>query len=161
MVSHFRVTVQRFYQTSLLLPLIVPALMIAGVFIFGSPSSPLLSDLGVVFAGSLFVGGLPYLVVVIWILRRIRGQDEATIRRTFVRAPLVMVTLFVVLTAVIGILSDDWIDTGMFIAICAVATLLLGYAYVGAVFYLRHLAASEGWLENRFGERGDSVTRDR
>lgn len=60
-------TVQRFYQSALWLPLVVPATIIAGWMVFGTTSAfRVLQNIAVIIVGSLVFGGVPYSILAIW-----------------------------------------------------------------------------------------------
>lgn len=125
------------YTLCIWLPVIVPATVILVFNIFGLR----LSDgvVAEVLAYSLIYGGVPYSALAAWATWWIRGRSEADIRRLMLRAPMLMVAIFVPLAVVVGIGVGN-VRPYVAVAIMGSLTiLLLGYAYVGVAVLLRYV----------------------
>jgi len=137
----------RFYRLAMVLPVLVPAGVMAGAYVFGMPISFLLSNVAVVLMASGVLGAIPYTVLALWANRWMQGKTEIEIRRKAIRAPLFMLAAFppfvFFLTAFTS--ERDWLGDAFFGLLLGIpAILVLGYAYVGLVFGLRRLVVLEG-----------------
>ena len=135
----------RFYSLALLLPIVVPALVMAGVYVVGSPTFGPLVLLVSVLIGSGFAGALPYSFFALWAVRQIRNKDEHEIRGLAVRSPVLMVLIFVPFALLMAALESDVLE-GLFVLIYAIPCILvLGYGYVALVFGMRRLMRNRAW----------------
>ena len=87
-------TVRTFYRLSLTLPVLVPAALIAALFVaptlvlwLGNSTSPM--ALGVL-TYSLIYGGAPYVALALWAAWSFGEKTEAQIRRLILTLPLLM-----------------------------------------------------------------------
>jgi hypothetical protein len=135
------ISVNRFYGLALLLPILIPAVVIMGASLVGLPTFEPLGSAVMVLIASGYVGVLPYSLFALWAAWWIRGKNEAQIRRLAVRAPVLMLVVLIPVAFVMGASNGDTLYGGLFVLLFAVpSTLILGYAYVGLVFWLRRLA---------------------
>jgi len=110
-------TVTTVYRLCIWLPIVVPAILIVVVNLFGL-SDPV-GYVGEMVAYSLLYGGIPYTLLGLWATWWVGGRPEPEVRRLMFRAPLLMVAVFVPLSLMVGLI------VGAFVII------LLGYTYVG------------------------------
>ena len=132
----------RIYRLSMWLPLVVPVVVIVVMNIwikgFGLPKPSGFLDLALeVVAGSLLIGGLPYIALALWASRWMRGRSEPDIRRLMYVAPLLMVAVFGATCLVIGVFEDRISDRLALAAFGARTIIPLGYAYVALTMLLR------------------------
>jgi hypothetical protein len=123
------------YRLSIWLPILVPAIVILVAKMLGLPLAQGL--LWEMLAYSLLYGGLPYAVLAMWATWWVGRHSEVEIRRLMVRAPLLMGSIFVSLTLIIGFAVDA---PGPFAAVAVLgllSILVLGYGYVGLAVLLR------------------------
>jgi hypothetical protein len=141
------ISVSRFYRLALLLPLLIPAAVMIGAYFVGSPTFEPLSSVVAALIASGYVGALPYSVFALWAAWWIRGKSESQIRGLAVRAPLLMLVVFLPFAFLMGASDGDTLGGALFILIYAVpCILILGYAYVGVVFWMRRLAKTREWI---------------
>lgn len=93
----------RAYKFSLLLPLIFPA-MIAPLMFVNLQFPEWLGAVLLFTAYSGVIGGVPYLVLVTLLLRWARGKSESQFRRALVVSPILMLPLFWMFIAIVGLL---------------------------------------------------------
>jgi len=140
-------SIYRFYRLAMLLPIVVPILVIVGSYFFGLPISLSLSTLTLVLTMSGVFGAVPYSLLALWASRWISGRTESEIRRKALRAPLFMLAAFLPFPFLLSASGGDPVGEGIILLLLAVpAILILGYAYVGLVLWLQHLAEARGWL---------------
>lgn len=87
-------------------------------------------------AYSLLYGGLPYAALALWGTWWVGGRPEDEIKRLMLRAPLLVVAVFV-LALTIGLVVGN---AGPYIGVAllgAAVILSLGYSYVGLALWLR------------------------
>ena len=138
-------TVRTFYRLSLTLPVLVPAALIAALFVaptlvlwLGNSTSPM--ALGVL-TYSLIYGGAPYVALALWAAWSFGEKTEAQIRRLILTLPLLMegvaVACFATVAAANGVLgrADTLLTVGF------VASIVLGYAYVAIVSVIRRFVS--------------------
>lgn len=139
---------RRFYRIAMILPLVVPIPVMVGAYVFGMPISWPLEQIVFVLIMSEVLGAIPYLLLALWANRWMQGRTENEIRRKALRAPLFMLVAFLALLLLLSGLSGDPLGEGLLVFLYAgPAILILGYAYVGLVFWLRRLVVARGWLE--------------
>src|SRR6267142_1989991 len=120
---------KRYFQFSLLLPLILPAMVL---LLF--ESSLRRGSVVFILIFSLYLGGLPYLLFVIGLFFWMRGKDVRQIQRMTFIAPLLFAGFFVI--CVIAAIPIQFLMIGEVrieaevVLQCCVVILALGYAYV-------------------------------
>ncbi|MDP9206475.1 MAG: hypothetical protein M3P12_13645 [Gemmatimonadota bacterium] len=140
-------SVNRFYRLALWLPILIPAAVMIGASVVGLPTFEPLSSLVVALIASGLAGALPYSLFALWASWRIRGKSERDIRRLALRAPGLMVLVFIPVAFLMGASEGDALGGAFFILIYAVPCILvLGYGYVALVFWLRHLVRNREWI---------------
>ena len=140
-------SINRFYRLALLLPILVPAAVMIGASVVGVPTFEPLSSLVAALVASGLAGALPYSLLALWANWRIIGKSERDIRRLALRAPVLMVLVFIPVAFLMGASEGDTVGEALFILIYAVPCILvLGYGYVALVFWLRHLVRNREWL---------------
>ena len=139
-------SVNRFYRLMLLLPILIPAVVMSGAAVVGLPTFEPLNSLVVALIASGLAGALPYSLFALWASWRIKEMSERDIRRLALRAPLLMVLVFIPAAFLMGALEGDTLG-GAFILIYAIPCILvLGYGYVALVFWIRHLVRNREWI---------------
>jgi hypothetical protein len=139
--------VRRFYQLAIWAPILVPALVWVGVRAFGYPRWEPIGGVIVILTISLRFGAVPYALLAAWGTWHVRELPESSIRRLALRAPLLMLAVFLPVALALGPAGGDpWGGVKLFLA-GAVFILILGYAYVGVVFLAR-------WSWTRYAPRG-------
>lgn len=132
--------VRLIYRIGIWLPLIVPAVVLAVRGLMDlQPTNEVSRKLVQLLAFSFVYGGLPYAGLALWASWWITGRPESEIRRLMLRAPLMMAGVFALTAVAVGIgvgRPGPFIATAVLGAIVAVP---LGYAYVGLVWWLRHI----------------------
>jgi hypothetical protein len=86
---------------------------------------------------SLLYGGVPYAALALGATWWIEGRSEPEIQRAMVRAPLLMVVVYVIFALVAGVAVRQMAP---FIAVAilgAIVILPVGYVYVGVAMLLR------------------------
>jgi len=140
------ISIRRFYEMAILLPLFLPAIAFLGALVFGLPVYFPLSSLVNLLIMSGWYGAIPYSFLALWASRQITSRSENEIRRFAIRAPVAMAVVFLPYAFVIGALDGDTLE-GIFVLIYAIPfTLLFGYAYVALVFSLRRIAEKRRWI---------------
>lgn len=134
-------TPTRIYRFSIWLPVIVPAILIAGLTALQQAGVPrptgVLSIVLQAVGFSLLYGGLPYILLAVWASRWIENRSERDIRRKMFVAPLLMVAVFCVACAAMGLGTSRmsvWLGVA---GLGAAVTIPLGYFYVGLAMLLR------------------------
>jgi hypothetical protein len=131
-------SVQTIYRIGIWLPLAVPALVAGIVHGLGVTVETFpLRTLVQVLLMSLLYGGVPYALLALWATWWIGGRSEADIQRLMIRAPFLMVGVFVPMAVLAGIVVGQ---PRIFLAVAvlgAVVTIPVGYGYVGLVALLR------------------------
>lgn len=141
------ISVNRFYRLALLLPILVPAAVMVGAYFVGLPTFEPLSSMVAALLASGYVGVLPYSLFALWATWWIRGKSESQIRRLALRAPVLMLLIFTPVAFLMGASDGDALAGALFVLIYAVpCILILGYAYVGLVFWMRRLAKTREWI---------------
>jgi hypothetical protein len=123
------------YRLSIWLPIFVPAIVIAVAKTFGLRLAEGL--LWEMLAYSLLYGGLPYAFLAIWATWWVGRHSEVEIRRLMIRAPLLMGSIFVPMSLILGFAGGA---LGPFAAVAVLGLLtilVLGYGYVGIALLLR------------------------
>jgi hypothetical protein len=131
------------YRVSVWLPLMIPAIVLGVVNGLGiEPTSTETRKFVQVMALSLLYGGIPYGVLALWATFWIDGKPEPEIRRLAFRAPFLMAAMFAVAAVCVG-LAVGRLSTFLALAVLgAVASVLLGYAYVALVLCVRGVYGS-------------------
>lgn len=141
---------RRFYRLAMVLPVLLPALITVGVYLFGLPIFWPLNQFVLVLMASGYLGAIPYSLLALWANRWMEGKNEVEIQHKALRAPLFMLAaypLFVFLLT--GLTSEsDWLGDVLFALIFGLpGVLVVGYGYVALVLCLRRLVVDRGWLE--------------
>jgi hypothetical protein len=131
----------RFYRVCIWLPILLPAIPAIGFKWFGlSASTPFGLWLGF-FAISLF-GVFPYAVLAVWATWRIGRLSEGRIRALAIKAPFLMLLVFLPFALFVGSHGGGGLVGGLwFFAVGAIWILSFGYCYVGVVQLLAHFIA--------------------
>jgi hypothetical protein len=136
-----------FYRLALLLPLLIPAAVMTGASFVGLPTFEPLKSLVAALIVSGLAGAVPYSLLALWASWWIKEKSEREIRRLALRAPVLMLLAFLPVAFLIGASDGDTLGEGLFILLYAVPCILvLGYAYVALVFWLRHIAQTREWI---------------
>jgi len=135
------------YRACIWLPIVVPAVLILIVTMFGLRLSA--GVVGEMIAYSLIWGGLPYTVLAAWATWWVGGRPEAEIRRLMFRAPLLMVGVFVPLALATGLGVGALGPFSGVALLGAVVIVLLGYSYVLLTVLLRHVIGSRSLMRGR------------
>ena len=125
------------YRLGIWLPLLVPASVAVLVHGMGWPLEWFPDSVKFYLLASLLYGGVPYSVLALWATWWVGGRPECEVRRLMLRAPLLMVAVFVPMALIAGVAVGA---PRPFIAVAilgAIVIIPLGYAYVGVVALLR------------------------
>ncbi len=136
-----------FYQLTLLLPLVVPAVLwLVPVEILDRVDHHALV-LGPLIE-SLPIAGAPYAVFAIGMVAWLQRTPNDAMQRLSVTAPLLFLVVFVVWCAVRVGLQRGAIDGGFIrsVAFFGVFVLLVGYFYVAIVEVMRRIGSRRGWI---------------
>jgi hypothetical protein len=124
-----------FYRLCIWLPIVVPTVLILVYGMFGLRISD--GIVAEMVAYSLLYGGLPYAALALWGTWWVRGRPEDEIKRLMLRAPLLMVAVFVALALTVGLVVGN-LRPYIGVALLGAAVILpLGYSYVGLALLLR------------------------
>jgi hypothetical protein len=132
-------TVHAVYRLGIWLPLLVPAavaLLVHGLDL--AVPRGFLQKLVQVLLVSLVYGGVPYAALALWATWWIGDRPEPEIRRLMLRAPLLMVAVFVPTILLAGLAAGA--PAAPFLAVAVLGAIVIipvGYAYVGVVMLLR------------------------
>ena len=141
------VSVHRFYRFAIWLPIVVAGVTVIGAALVGLPTFGPLNLIVVALVSSGLVGAIPYSLLALWASWRIRGKNENEIRRLALRMPVLMLVAFLPFALLMGASDDDAVVGGLFVMAIAIPyILILGYAYVGLVFWLRSIARTRKWI---------------
>ena len=141
------VSVQRFYRLAMWIPILIPAVILLGTTLLGLPTFDPLSVVVMTLLLSALYGAVPYSLLALWASWWIRWKSESDIRRLAVRMPFLMLVAFLPIALLIGASDREVLRGGFLIwVIAAPFILVLGYAYVGLVFWLQHIAQTRGWI---------------
>ena len=138
-------SIHTIYRIGIWLPLAVPALVAGlvhglGVTVDAGPLRKIVQILLM----SLLYGGVPYAPLALWATWWVSGRPEPGIRRLMMRAPLLMVAVFVPVAVLAGIAVGQPMPFIAVAVLGAIITIPVGYAYVGLVVLLReHLGPRE------------------
>lgn len=132
------------YRLCVWMPLLVPAVVAGlvhglGMVVEVGPASKVVQ----VLLGSLLYGGVPYAALALWATWWIGGKDERQIKRLMFVAPLLMVSLFLVLSTTVGFVVGQPVAFITLGVIGALVIIPLGYGYVGLVLLLRDEVGSQ------------------
>jgi uncharacterized membrane-anchored protein len=142
--------IQTFYRCAVWLPLLIPAAIVSVMhFADVRPSSYAGTKLAQLFVVSGVYGGVPYALLAAYATWWIDERPERELRRKALAAPLWMILLWLVVSALVGILYGQVATFVGFFSLGAAVTLTLGYAYVGLVFLLRRLVCRQRSRTNR------------
>ncbi len=131
-------TVTTIYRLGIWLPLALPALTAGIVHGLGlRPGYGPLSKIVQILLISLVYGGAPYAVLAVWGTWWVGGRSEPEIKRLMMRAPLLMVAVFVPTAVAAGIGVGQSVPFIALAVLGAVIIIPLGYAYVALVVLLR------------------------
>jgi hypothetical protein len=128
-----------YYRVAIWLPIIVPAMLWAGVHAFGMPKSDLLGGVVAMLLLSLLNGGVPYAALAVWATWRARSLDDAGMRRMVWGAPVLMLVPFTLYAVLLSGLRGDFRTELDGFALAALYILPIGYLYVVVVLAF-------GWL---------------
>ena len=133
-------TIHTYYRCAVWLPLLVPATTVVVMHVADvRPATSLATKLVQVVVVSGVYGGVPYALLAAYATWWIDGRPERELRRRALAAPLLMVVLWLAVSAVVGVLYGK-VETFLgFFWLGSAVILPLGYAYVGLVLALRSL----------------------
>lgn len=123
------------YRVCIWLPIVVPAILIVVVNLFGL--SDAVGFVGEMVAYSLLYGGIPYAALGVWATWWVGGRPEPEVRRLMFRAPLLMVAVFVPLSLMVGLIVGAFVPFAAVAGLGAFVIILLGYTYVGLTVLIR------------------------
>jgi hypothetical protein len=131
-------SIQSVYRVGIWLPLAVPALVAGlvhglGVAVDVEPLRKIVQILLM----SLLYGGVPYAFLAMWATWWVGGRSEPEIKRVMMRAPLLMVAVFVPVVVLAGLAVGHAVPFIALAVLGAIVTIPLGYMYVGLVMLLR------------------------
>jgi hypothetical protein len=126
------------YRVGVWLPLAVPALVAGLVHGLGTGvgDGPL-QKVAQILLMSLAYGGVPYTPLALWATWWIGGRPEPEIKRLMMRAPLLMVAVFVAFALLTGLVVGQLVPFVAVAVLGAIITIPVGYAYVGLVTLIR------------------------
>jgi len=126
------------YRIGIWLPLAVPTLVAGLVHGLGMTVDvgPLRKVVQILLM-SLVYGGVPYAPLALWATWWVGGRSEPEIRRLMLRAPLLMVAVFVPVAVVAGVVVGQPVPFIAVAVLGAIITIPVGYTYVGLVVLLR------------------------
>ena len=131
-------TIHGFYRLAVWLPLALPAAVAVLVHGFDvDPGAGATSKIVQILLMSLLYGGPVYGPLALWATWWIGRRTEAQIRTLMVRAPLLMIAVFVPVALLTGLAAGA---PGPFAAVAglgAIVILAIGYGYVAFVSLLR------------------------
>ena len=131
-------TVQRFYRLSLALPVLVPGSLFLAFYIAPGLATSLAASTSSTALGilvlSLLYGGIPYAALALWAAWRFSGESEREIRRIVVALPLLMAILALACFAFVAAINGALNRATILLTAGPVASIVLGYTYVGIVF---------------------------
>jgi hypothetical protein len=148
----------RYYQLSLLLPLVVPAVLIGPFIILeeltglrtGGLSLPGAANVAfIILMASFVLAGLPYALFAVCALLLLRGRDALAYRRFAVAAPLVF-SVFLSLWYIVGAALAGAPVFGESLQVLgglAIFVLPLGYLYVGLCFLGQRILRRRGLMD--------------
>jgi ABC-type spermidine/putrescine transport system permease subunit II len=151
-------TVERFYQLSAASPLVLPCVLVPTSWLLPSSSQNAVIDafqaMTIILAAGAVIGGIPYAVLAVFVLRRFRGRPEAVYRSFSFVAPLIFSGVFFVCAAAVfffgqpeSSLRDAASGAIKGATFYAVWCLPVGYVYVTFVEVLRWILRRAGVLE--------------
>jgi hypothetical protein len=141
------VSVHRFYRFAIWLPILVSGAAMLGAALVGLPTLGPLNLIVMSLILSGLYGSIPYSLLALWASRWIQGRSENEIRRLALFMPVLMLAAFLPFAFLIGASDGDPLFGGLFMMLIAVPYILvLGYAYVGLVFWLRSIAQTRKWI---------------
>ncbi len=121
------------YKLSLILPLVIPLLLSPLFFI----KINLPEWLGTIIFFTIYsgiIGGVPYLLLILFLLWWMRYKDESSIRRILLLSPIIMIPIFLIFVEVISLLRfgikksvSEFSEVFLFYT---PFVLIFGYAYV-------------------------------
>jgi hypothetical protein len=131
-------SIHTIYRIGIWLPLAVPTLVAGlvhglGVTVDVGPLRKIVQILLM----SLLYGGVPYAPLALWATWWVSGRTEPEIRRLMMRAPLLMVAVFVPVAVLAGIAVGQPVPFIAVAVLGAIITIPVGYPYVGLVVLLR------------------------
>jgi hypothetical protein len=134
------VTIHTIYRLGIWLPIAIPLITVGLVHGLGvrAERGPL-QDLIEILLYSLVYGGVPYTALAVWGTWWVGGRSESQIRYVMMRAPFLMVAVFVPVAVLTGIAVGQPSSFVALAVLGAIAIIPLGYAYVGLVVLIRQL----------------------
>jgi hypothetical protein len=135
------VDLKSYYRRAVWLPIVAPLPMSAvliGLSDTGLPADGLFGFVGFVLLWSLILGGVPYLLFLIFFLAWMNEATEAQVRREVLRAPLRFASVMCTILFPFA-LSDGGGQGYALMWWMGAACLAVGYAYVGLAELVRKL----------------------
>lgn len=153
----------RYYQFSILLPLVVPAVVVGPLIVLEELTGLRLGRLlpgvdlaALILMGSVILAGLPYALFAIGALLLLRGRDAHAYRRFAVAAPVVFGVVFFLWNIVAAAVEGTPPPSESLPSLGGLALLVLplGYLYVGLCFLGYRLLSRRGIIGE---QRSDSA----
>ncbi len=140
-------TINRFYRIAVWLPIVISGPTMLGAALVGLPIFDPLNVIVMALIMAGVYGGIPYALLALWASRWMRGKTELEIRRLARLMPIWMLLAFLPVAFLMGASDGDTLFGGLFwILVATPYILVLGYGYVGLVFFLRFIAQTRGWI---------------
>ena len=134
-----------FYRIAVWMPFLLPLLVVIDMHVLGWRWSLNVFGQLVQFPLGMFLyGGPAYVPLALWASFWLRGKSRDEIHRMALRAPLLMVPAYVMLSLYLLIRSGDLVMPLAFFAFASVLAVPTGYFFVGATLGLERLLESVG-----------------
>ena len=134
-----------FYRIAVWQPFVLPSLVVIDMHVLGSRWS--LSVLGplVQFPLMMFLyGGPAYVPLALWATFWLRGKSRDQIHQMAIRAPWLMVPMFLLLSIYLAVRSGDLVMPSAFFFLGSLMSLMVGYVIVGMAVGLEQLLERTG-----------------
>jgi hypothetical protein len=129
-----------FYRIAVWLPIVLPSLFVIDIHVIGSRWSERAFGPFVQWPLMMFVfGGPTYAPLALWATFWLRGKTRSEIHRMAIRAPWLMVPMFLALSIYLLVRSRDLAMPAAFFVMGSVLSVVLGYSIVIATFGLERL----------------------
>ena len=140
-------TPQTFYRIAVWLPFVLPSLVVIDMHVLGSRWS--LSVLGplVQFPLMMFLyGGPAYVPLALWATFWLRGKSTDQIHQMAIRAPWLMLPMFLLLSIYLAVRSGNLTMPLAFFFLASLVSLMVGYLIVGITYGLEQLLERTGLI---------------
>ena len=136
-----------FYRIALWLPVVLPSLIVLDVHVGSRWSESLVGPL-VQLPLMMFVFGVPtYAPLAIWATFWLRGKTRRQVHHMAIRAPWLMVPLFLLLSLYLLLRSGDLVMPAAFFVLGSAVSVVLGYSVVIATLGLEQLLERTGTIK--------------